>query len=571
MNYQWPSKNQWRQFFKVLSSKEKFSFSIFLFLFAVSFLSFLINVYFKNTEIKPDEGGVYTEGMIGSPRYLQPLYAPANDTDRDLVELLFSGLVKQDISGKTVTDLAKEYKILEDGKVWEFYLKENIFWSDEKPLTADDVIFTIKSIQNPDIKSPLRSTWLGVEIEKISDLGVRFKLKNPSAVFLENCRVKIMPEHIWSNIAPQNFPLTSWNLNPIGSGPYKLKTLSQDKDSRIIALDLVRNPKYFGSTPNLRQISFRFFENESQLSKAYLRGEVQGFSLTSLTDIPAENNTFNLYSFSLPRYFAVFLNSGKSKILADESVRKALNYGTDKKGIISSFDSKTVTEKISLAEIVESPILPEIYGFKEPVKTYQFNLEEAHLLLEKAGFTKTENGFREKIIKKTPSFQLKSNLRVSSQGQEVTELQKCLSKDSEIYPDGEITGVFGQKTKDAVIRFQEKYRDEILKPQNLEKGTGEVLKATRTKLNEICFGESEEIIPLKLSLATVNQPALLEVASLLKSQWELLGIEVEIKDFDKRPCKDLHVDNTQEIGYFHILKIERAGKDRYRIIFTVNE
>jgi peptide/nickel transport system substrate-binding protein len=114
----------------------------------------------------------------------------------------------------------------------------------------------------------------------------------------------------------------------------------------------------------------------------------------------------------------------------------------------------------------------------------------------------------------------------------VKELQKCLARDSEIYPEGEISGYFGNKTKEAVIKFQEKYKKEILEPQGLEKGTGEVLKATRTKLNEICFGNSEEVIPLEFSLVTVNQPVLKEVATQVQQQWEALGVKVEIKTFD---------------------------------------
>ena len=110
-----------------------------------------------------------------------------------------------------------------------FYLKKNLFWSDGKPLTADDVIFTIKSIQNPSLKSPIRPNWLGVKVKKISDLSVSFELENSSAVFLENATLKILPKHIWEEVSAQNFPLSIYNLKPVGSGPYKLKELSQDK------------------------------------------------------------------------------------------------------------------------------------------------------------------------------------------------------------------------------------------------------------------------------------------------------------------------------------------------------
>jgi len=519
----WPSKPQWRQFFKILNKKEKVIFSSLLFLFFSSFLILAINFYFKNTEIKPAEGGIYIEGAVGFPRWINPLYAPSNDVDRDLTELIFSGLLKYDLNGKIVLDLARDYKILENGKIYEFYLKENLFWSDGKPLTADDVIFTIKSIQDPNAKSPLRGSWVGVTVEKISDLEIRFELKNESSVFLENCTLKIIPKHIWENISPQNFPLALYNnLKPVGSGLYQLKNLFQDKEGKINSLTLVRNPYYFGKSPYLNEISFRFFEKEEELIKNYRQGEIKGFTLTSLTNF---TDSANLYSLILPRYFAIFFNSGNSKVLSEKEVREALNYGTNKEEIINN-----ILE--GRGKIVDSPLLPDIYGFNPPSKVYEYNLEKANDILEKAGFLKNETGIREKIVKKVIPFQFKSNLTFGSRGQEVEELQKCLAKDKEIYPEGLVSGYFGNTTKEAVIRFQEKYKEDILKPYELEKGTGEVKGKTREKLNEICFPIAEEKVLLKFSLATPNQPQLIEAANLLKKQWQALGVELEIKTFE---------------------------------------
>jgi ABC-type transport system substrate-binding protein len=520
-----PTRNQWGQFFKVLAQKERIVFFIFLFLFFSSFFYLSINFYFKNTEIKPAEGGTYIEGIIGSPRFINPIYAETSDVDRDLVEIIFSGLMKYSPDGQVIPDLAEEYKILEGGEVYEFYLKENIFWHDGEKLGVDDIVFTIKTIQNPDFKSPLRVNWLGVEVEKISEKALRFKLKNPSAVFLENCTVKIIPEHIWKDISPQNFPLTTRNLEPIGSGPYKLKKLSQDEQGNIKSLDLERNPKYFGERPNISQVSFYFFDSEEQLIAAASSGKIKGLSTKPSNDQFLKNTGLQQHLLSLPRYFAVFFNPGGSEVLAEKEISLALNYGTNKEEIINEVLG-------GRGKVVNSPILPEIYGFEEPSKVYEFNPEQAKEILENAGFLEAENGKRVKIIEKEPAFQFKSNLATGSQGTEVKELQKCLAKDPEVYPEGEVTGYFGSKTKAAVIKFQEKYRADILVPAGLEEGTGSVKKLTRAKLNEVCFEAPQETLPLKFSLTTVDQPVLIEVASLLKSQWENLGVEIEIKTFD---------------------------------------
>ncbi|MDI6591359.1 MAG: ABC transporter substrate-binding protein [Patescibacteria group bacterium] len=520
----------WRQFFKVLTKREKILFLIFLFL-ALSSLCFLsYDFYLKNTEIKPAFGGVFTEGVIGQPRFINPIYAQVSDIDRDLVELIFSGLMKYNLKGEIVPDLAKSYEIKEGGKVYEIYLKENLFWSDGFPLTADDVIFTIETIQNSDYKSPIRANFLGVEVERISDLGVAFKLKNPYSAFLENLTLKIIPKHIWEKIPPQNFPLAAYNLNPVGSGIYKLKSLKQTPEGRIISLDLIKNQKYFGKSPYLSQISFQFFESQEELIKAAQEAKIKGLTLTPIgnleeKDLATLEENFNLYSLSLPRYFTLFFNPENSKVLSEKEVRKALNYGTNKKEIV---------EKVlkGRGQLVQSPILPEIYGFNPPSEIYQFDPEKAKEILEKAGFIENELGLREKIIKKEPAFQFKSDLEFGSQGDKVRELQRCLAKDTEIYPEGEITGFFGEKTKRAVIRFQEKYKKDILDPWGFEKGTGIVRETTRKKLNEICFEPIKEVLPLKFSLVTVDQPILIEVANLLKNQWKTLGAEIEIKTFN---------------------------------------
>lgn len=522
----YPSLSQFRRFLKILTKKEKVAFFAFLSLFLASLLSLSIIIYFKNTDIKPAPGSVFIEGVVGQPRFINPIYSSISDVDQDLVELIFSGLLKYDKDAKIVPDLAESYEIKNDGKVYEVHLKKNLFWSDGKPLIVDDVIFTIDTIQNSYYKSPQIASWLGVEVEKISDSGVRFSLKNPYNSFLENLTQKIIPQHIFKDIGYENFPLTIYNLKPIGSGPYKLKEIKQDKLGKIISLALVRNQKYSGKTPYLNQISFRFFNSEDELIKAAQKKEIQGFSIIDQRNYNLfEKTDFQDLRLSLPRYFAVFFNPEKSEVLNDINVRQALNYGLDK--------TRLIQEALSgYGKEIFSPVLPEIYGLSEPTEIYAFNPDLAKNLLEKVGFLEKENGIREKNIKKEPVFQFKTDLREGAAGKDVEFLQQCLAKDPAVYPEARITGEFGSQTKKAVIRFQEKYAKDILEPFGLSEGTGSVLKGTREKLNQICFPPPPESLTLKFSLVTVNQPVLIKVANLLKEQWQSLGADVSVETFD---------------------------------------
>ena len=437
----WPSKKQWVQFFSVLSNKEKIVFLVLLALFIGSGLFFTINFYVKHTEIVPSAGGKYLEGLVGSPRFINPIYAQGSDVDRDLVEIIFSSLVP---------DLTRELKVLEDGRVYEITLKDNVFWHDGEKLTADDVIFTIKTIQNPDYKSPLRANYLGIEVQKINDYALSLKIKDPYSAFWERLEdLKIMPEHIWQDISPQNFLLTNYNLKPIGSGPYQFKNLKQNGANVIVSLELAKFKDYFANDsqkPYLSGISFRFFATEADLVNAAKRKEIDGFAVTSPTYFDLfDKGTYNEVSLSLPRYFAIFFNSDKSKFLADAKIRQALNYAVNKVEIIQSV-------LLGRGEAVDSPVLPDVYGYEQPTATYEFNLEKAEVLLATTGLQKKDGMWIQTT--KAISTEFKSELKVGSKGAEVTALQTCLAQDPAIYPEGQVTGNFGAQTKTAVIRFQ---------------------------------------------------------------------------------------------------------------------
>jgi len=553
----WPNKNQWSQFFRILNKKEKFFFFIFFILFLLSFASILSNIYLKNTKIQPAQGGTHIEGIVGQPRFINPIYANS-DVDRDLNQLIFSGLMKYDDNLQVIPDLVEEYEIEENNTVYKFYLKENLFWEDKTPLTSEDIVFTIRTIQDPEYKSPLRANWIGVEVEKIGDQAVKFKLRKSYNGFLENCTVKILPKHIWQDVSPESFPFEVYNLEPIGSGPYKIVKVKSEKvnygkTERVEYIALKRNSFYHGINPNISDIKFLFFDNEKDLIKAAKKGKVKGFSLSYFKDL---GKKWQSKYISLPRYFAVFFNSSQSKIIADKNVRTALNYGTDKKELIKRVmelpDDFPDIKKI----VAYSPILPKIYGFDQPTEIYEFDIEKAKEILEEAGFKENENGIREKRIDKKLAFEFTKDLKKGSKGSEVQELQKCLSRFPNIYPNGEVTSYFGDRTKEAVINFQEEHSQDILEPWGFDEGTGLVSKTTRAKLNEICFEVPDEILVLKLSLITVDQPQLVKVIEELQRQWKELGIEVEIK---KLPVFQLEQDFIKPRDYEALLFGEVLG------------
>ena len=515
-----PSKSQWKQFFSVVSKKEKVIFISCCACFLLSLIFLCINFYQTRTEITQDNGGIYIEAIVGQPRFINPILK-FSDVDRDISELLFSGLMKYEKNGDIVPDLAQTYEISEQGTIYEITLKQDIFWHDGQKITSDDVVFTIQTIQDPAFKSPEMANWIDIKVQRISEQKLIFKLKDPYFPFLERLTIKILPKHIFENIPVENFPLTIYNLQPIGSGPFKFQEIKHDKLGKIESLDLIKNENYFGKVPYLDEIKFLFFETEKEIVEAGKRKQVQGFVIASPENaVSIQDNSFELYTISLPRYFSVFLNPSKSDILEKTEVKQALNLAICKSEILEKIIGNN-------GDIVISPILPKLYGFEIPEKESECNLEQAKILLEQAGFVQKNGKFLEKQT--GTNFSFKSKLQKESQGTEVEALQECLSFFPEIYPEAKITGYFGESTEKAVILFQEKYSEEILEPWEFDEGTGIVSETTRKKLNDICNEFSEEGSPLQLSLVTVNQAFLIETARALKEQWTKLGIEIKVK------------------------------------------
>jgi ABC-type transport system substrate-binding protein len=512
----------WNKLWKSFLPWEKAIFAFFVIAGLVAGLQLFGNQQKSLTDFKPAFGGIYREGLIGQPRFLNPLYSPANNPDQDIIELVFSGLMKYDDQGNLVPDLAERYEISEDGRSYHFFLRDNIFWHDHQPITADDVIFTINTIQNPEYKSPLRAGWLGVRAEKISNQEITITIDAPYNSFLETTTTKIIPRHIWKETPALTFPLAvSSTLSFIGSGPYRFQSLDLDNQKKVQSLNLEFFDRYYiNQLPYIAQISFRFYDNEDALINAAQRNEIDAFSASSYQDFP--ESRFIVNEIEMPRYFSVFFNPENSQLIAINAIRRALGHGINKELLMAEAGNVP-------GQIIDSPILPSFYEFSEPTHHHEYNPEKAIDILEGLGYTLNQDtGYREK----QPTIEsdvFKSDLRSGSQGSEVRALQECLAKFPEIYPDGEVTGNFGPKTKEAVNRFQEKYYEDILAPWGFTEGTGLVSRTTRSKLNEVCFQEERQSIVLEFGLTTIDQPHLIKLAQGLRNQWKNIGVKVNLE------------------------------------------
>jgi len=384
----WPKKGQWLAFLIAISRTERIILFFLLILGLGAGVSWWRISYLENTKVVPTKGGILREVMVGQPQSLNPLFALLNDADRDISELIFAGLLKYDQEGSLIKDLAKDYKISKDGKIYEFTLKDNLFWSDGEEITTQDIVFTIESVRNPEVQSPLRLIWQEVKVEKTDNKTIKFILPNPYPPFLENFTFKILPYHIFNKVSPQAFILEP-PQNLTSSGQFEIKVIEKDSENKIRKIILERNPNFHGKASFLEKIEITFIPTTGDFPT--WKNKALSFAGISSEQKSIFKENFNIYKLSVPRYFALFLNQNKS-ILSQKEVREALAFATPKNEII---------EKILLGEarIIDSPFLPE-NRIEGDFKQYKFNLKKAQEILEKAGWQdKDKDGIREKILK----------------------------------------------------------------------------------------------------------------------------------------------------------------------------
>ena len=474
-----PNLKQFKYLPRVLNSKQNLLLKGLLALIAVSLIFIVFNFYYRNFLPTPRVGGEYIEGLFGAPQYINPILSQTNDVDADISRLVFSGLMKYDRELQIVPDLAASWQESEDKKNYTFVLKENIKWHDGQPLSADDVVFTFKSIKDPDFKSPLLISLRGVEIEKVDNLTVKFILPEPYPAFLEVLTVGILPEHIWGEIPPINAHLTEYNLKPVGTGLWQFEKLTKDRLGNIKSYALIPNPNYYGPKPYIQRITFKFYPDFETGVSALKNHSVEGISFLP-KDLKISLNgkkDINYYSFYLPQYTAVFFNQKANEILKEKNVRKALALSINK--------SKILSEALQLeGEIIDGPILPVSIS-PDPATKIEFNPNLANQILDEAGWQRITPQDYQDFIKKQEA-------EKQNQDSKKTETEAKPTSTEAAPPPAE----------------------------NKEEGNGEIQPA---------FYRKKDNTILAVTLTTVNQPENDKAARLIQEFWQNIGVKVSLQ------------------------------------------
>lgn len=389
-NFKLPKRDEINLSIASFTQKERIVFSILVLVLFLSTISMVQSLNKKLMVSVPLPGGTISEGIIGAPRFVNPVLA-SSQTDLDMVSLVYSGLMRKNADGTFIPDLAENYKMSEDGLSYTFTLKDKIYFHDGTPVTAEDVLFTISQVKDPLVKSPRRIDWEGVTANQIDDKTVEFNLRKPYPSFLNSTTIGILPRALWDS---SPIELNETNISPVGSGPYKIESTSKESSGTVNSYELAAFKKFALGKPYIQKIIFNFYLNEDDLVKALEEEKIdQISSVTPLNaDILKERN-YQVNSSVLPRIFGLFFNQNKNQIFTDKTIVWAINKAIDKE--------KVVREVLfGYGSFIDGPIPPNMIAYQklatENNASREEILESVASNLAKAGWTKGEDGFLQK-------------------------------------------------------------------------------------------------------------------------------------------------------------------------------
>jgi peptide/nickel transport system substrate-binding protein len=335
-------------------------------------------------------GGIYTEALIGSLGRLNPMLDWNNSVDRDIDRLIFSGLIRFDSHGLPQPDLAEAWGTSPDGVLYNFSIRSNAVWHDGQPVTSDDVIFTIELIKSSGSLFPqdIKDLWSRIEIKKLDDKTLQFKLPEPFAPFLDYTTFGVMPKHLLESVPADQLATAQFNLQPIGTGPYKFDRLLTS-GGQITGVALKVNENYYLPKGYIEQVVFRYYPTSITAFDAYQQGEVLGVSRLT-NDVLQQaliEPGLSVYTSRLPQLGLVFLNLNNPTVqfLQNEKVRHALLLGVNRNLIVSHIMQ-------GQAIIADGPILPGSWAYYDDIEHYDYDPDAAEALLKDEGFVIPASG-----------------------------------------------------------------------------------------------------------------------------------------------------------------------------------
>jgi peptide/nickel transport system substrate-binding protein len=290
-----------------------------------------------------------------------------------------------------IPELATSWERSPDGLTWTFHLRDDVKWSDGKPLTSEDVQYTFERTRDEEWAnfSPFTEGFTEVTTPDKNTVVVRTEEPDPR---LPSLPVYILPKHVWEKYGPKkvrSFP----NTDPVTSGPYRLTDWNKGSFFEMSA-----NPDYFAGKPPVDKVRFRLFTNDEALAAAINNGEIDAlYNLApelrsqldksdNVTPVEAQDGSFT----------QLVMNTGSGPVgdghpaLEDVRVRRAIAHAIDKDALV-----ERVLRGLGLkGQSMSVAVAPKWDLDVPPDKELAFDPAEANRILDEAGYARGSDGIR---------------------------------------------------------------------------------------------------------------------------------------------------------------------------------
>ena len=348
--------------------------------------------------ITPAPGLTYREAVVGHPSSINPLTA-RTQADRDLVALLFRGLLRAGPNSTLLPDLARSWAVSADGLTYTFNLRTDASWEDGKPVTAADVVFTIGLAQDPDYDGPLGASWQGIKASAVGTNVVRFTLATPLGGFPRQALLPILPEHMLGETAVTDLADSDFSARPMGDGPYRIEEL--DDAHALLARvdetgtsDTAPSAASAGATAsaegNVENLDLIFFSDQAGAIASFNAGKVDGLGgvAPDSTDKAASRSGARVLGYQLASLYSVVLNQRASHPeFANLSARR---------GLLAAIDRSTIVKTVLLGRgtVADVP-LPSWSSAFDPaaVSATAYSTTDSASALGAAGWVRDQTGW----------------------------------------------------------------------------------------------------------------------------------------------------------------------------------
>ncbi len=278
------------------------------------------------------DGGTYAEAVQGPINTLNPLYA-TTPAEQSASKLLFSSLYTYDDTGSLSDDLATSMTIGQNGREYVVGIRDDVRWSDDVKLTAQDVVYTVGLMKSAEVRSVMytRGEWADVTAEALNEHTVKFTLSAPSASFPHALTFATLPRHILEDVSPGAIRQSAFSVSPVGSGPFTLRLLQTSTNGSHKIANLSASSKYYRGAPKLARFELHGYKDQEDMLRALQTGEVNAAAGTDAqkSDLPS---SFKIKLYPVNSGVYALFNSD-SPVLKELKIRQALQAGTDTKDL----------------------------------------------------------------------------------------------------------------------------------------------------------------------------------------------------------------------------------------------